>query len=266
MKKLNDILKRGGPYGACGLICGAIGFGLGWYFCNKKLRQEYLLWADEKIEDYKKRVEAKTRKILDPFIPKGEEEVSDEEAKSAVVSDPAKFERTPEDQRVRYDQMYKGGGQSSDSGGKTATSGARVVQSVLRDRDDGDTDEEADKQRGEVDSRRMNDIPRDRSGRIRKGGTEITRTEFEEYMPEDRVHLDYYMEDGFLADSDGDIWDVDDTFGNDLEAFIDDEDQWDIYMTSNYFSDKAFKVTKKNGSYTDMFDDIVDDLLYGEEE
>jgi hypothetical protein len=263
--RLNDILKRGGPYGACGLIGAAIGFGAGWLLCSKKMEKKYMLWADEQINAYKKRVEERTRKILEPFTPSGEEVVSDQEAKSVVVSDPTKFERTPEDQRVRYDQMYKGGGIASDSGGKTATSGSRVVQSVLRDRDEDDTDEGADRQRGEVDSQRMNDIPRDRSGRIRKGGTEITRTIFEDSLPEDRVYLDYYTEDDVLADPDGDIWDTDDTFGNDLEEFIEDPDTQEIYMNSNYFTDKVFRVTKKKGSYTEMFDTLLDDLLYGEE-
>jgi hypothetical protein len=111
----------------------------------------------------------------------------------------------------------------------------------------------------------MNDIPRDRSGRIRKGGTEITRTIFEDSLPEDRVYLDYYTEDDVMADPDGDIWDTDDTFGNDLEEFIEDPDTEEIYMNSNYFTDKVFRVTKKKGSYTEMFDTLLDDLLYGEE-
>lgn len=263
--KLNDILKRGGPYGACVLIGGAIGFGLGSHICTKKLEHKYLLWADQKIEDYKKRVEAKTVKILQPFVPKDEEVVDDNTAKTVTAMEPGDFTRTPEDQRVRYDQMYKGGGAASDSGRKTATSGSRVVQSVLRDRDPEDTDEEADKQRGRVDTARMNDIPRDRSGRIRKGGTEITRAAFEDTLPEDRVYLDYYMEDDILADPDGDMWDIDDTFGDDLEDFKADEDAWEILMTSNYYTDRVFHITKKNGSYMDMFTDLVDDMLYGEE-
>lgn len=264
--KMTDILKRGGPYGACALIGGAIGFGLGWYFGGKKLEHKYLLWADQKIEDYKKRVEEKTVKILQPFVPKDEEVVDDNTAKTVNAMEPGDFTRTPEDQRVRYDQMYKGGGAASDSGRKTATSGSRVVQSVLRDRDPDDTDEGADRQRGQVDSVRMNDVPRDKSGRIRKGGTEITRAEFEDSLPEDRVYLDYYMEDDVLADADGDIWDIDDTFGDDLESFKADPDLQEVRMTSNYFTDRVFHITKKNSSYTDMFDSLLDDLLYGEEE
>lgn len=253
MTKTLQFAKCNWPYGAVFVAGAGIGAVCGWIFCKKKLEKAYTDAVDKQVEDYKKKKEAEVGKIIGQIAPiPPEEEVVDAKTAAAVqTSDIANFKQTPQEKQTRYDNMYKGGDARR----------SRVAAKI----DISSAAETTEEQIGRVDSKKLNDVPRDRSGRIKRGGTELTRAAYEDTPEEDQVHLYWYMEDDILADPDGDIWDEDDTFGDDLAKWKEDDELLSCVMNSNYYSDKVFLIEKKNCSYSDIFDTDLDDYLYGEE-
>lgn len=227
----------------------AVGYALGWIFCKKKLQEEYTKKVDKQVAEYREHLLKKVEDTLRKHVPAAEEEMTKEEAKKQVegsfqTSSIEDFKATPEAEHTPYHKMYKGGPNLKES----------------------DSVETTEEQIGRVDSKKLNDIPREKSGKIVRGSRRSNMEQYEDTPEEERIHLNWYTEDDVLADDDGDIWDEDDTFGDGLAKWK-ASDNDNIVLYSNYYADKVFCVERKECSYSDIYESDIDELLgmYDEE-
>ena len=248
LEKTLRIVSNKWPYGAVFVAGAGIGAACGWIFCKKKLEKEYTDAVDKQIEDYKRKKEAEIAGIIGKIAPvpaDGEVvEVGPEVVKSADKTDISKMEFTPIEKQVKYNEFYAG----------TSTRRTKIVE----DPKEIAAAEALEEQIGRVDSEKLNK-------KLRKSGSETTNAAWEDADEDDRVRLLYYVEDDILADEDGNIWDEDECFGDSLQRWKKDPKSQDIVMDSDYFRDRIFKIEKIYCSYTDQYDEDIDDILYGEE-
>lgn len=266
--KARTILEKSWKYDLVFAVGVGIGAAAGWIFCKKKLQDEYTKAVDKQVEAYKNKVRKKTQEIVAPLIPAENEEMTVDEAKAKVeggnfqTSSLEGFKPTPEGEQRQYHKMYKN---------------PYKMEDMMPDANPFSTPEEAMKEAvkkmGEeefvqvvdaAESQKLNDIPRTPSGRIMRGSRPASMEDYEDTPAEDRVHLCWYEEDDILADPDGDIWDEDDAFGDDLANWK-TKDEEDIVKYSNYYADKVFLIEKKHCSYSDIYDGNLDDYLYDED-
>lgn len=234
------------------ILCAAgvvVGYAIGWARCKSKLEDEYTKKVDKQIEDYKKRVLKKTGDILSGHglvVPGGEEEMTEEEARAKIAdgnfqtSSIEDFKVTPEEKQTPYHKMYKA--------------------PDLKDAPESMSVETTEEQIGRVDSEKMNNVPRTKSGKIKRGAKPASMDAYEDAPEEDRVHLIWYVEDDILADKDGDIWDEDDAFGDDLVEWKAGSELFTVAY-SNYYAGKVFCIERKECSYSDIYEGGLDELL-----
>lgn len=269
--KMMNLAKKSWKYDLTFVVGAGIGAAGGWIFCKKKLQDEYTKAVDKQVEAYKKKVRAKTHEILAPIIPKENEELTPEQAKERVAggnfqtSSIEDFKPTPESEQTAYNKMYKPKRVKNpynvddvmDTGNVFGTPEELATEMVKKM-----SEEEWIQVVDAKESQKLNDIPRTATGAIKRGARPATMDEFEDAPEEDRVSLVWYEEDDILADPDGDIWDEDDAFGDDLAEWKADKDVEDIVRFSNLYPDKIFLIEKKHCSYTEIFDTDLDAYLY----
>lgn len=242
--KMCRFVSKNWPYGAVFAAGAGIGAAFGWIFCKKKLEKAYTDAVDKQVEEYKRRKESEIAGIVRNVVPGEDSEVDPETAESVVKTDISKMEFTPVEKQVNYNKMYR---KADDRRSKIEENPEKIAAA-----------ESLEEQIGRVDSQKMNKKPK-------KGGSETTKAAWDESDPEDRLELIWYVEDDILADEDGNIWDEDDCFGDKLRRWKRDPNSQDIVMESDYYNDRIFKIEKRYCSYSDTYDEDLDDILYGEE-